>query len=66
MSSYPLSRRLVPLALLLFLGMDPVVQAQEAIVRPVEGELKRWHKLTFDFADADDLTLTAEVAASAP
>ena len=49
MSFYPLSRRLMPLALLLFLGVDPVVQAQQAIVRPIEGELKRWHKLTLDF-----------------
>jgi hypothetical protein len=38
------------IGLLLIFVTGHAVRAEEAIVRPVEGELKRWHKLTLDFA----------------
>ncbi|HEY1120172.1 MAG TPA: DUF5060 domain-containing protein, partial [Haloferula sp.] len=46
------SRRLAPLAfaLLLCTGMGHTVHAQQGAALPVEGEMKRWHRLTFDFA----------------
>ena len=50
MSFHPLYRRLAPWALALFLGAGHVARAEQGILRPIEGELKRWHKLTFDFA----------------
>ncbi|RYD50346.1 MAG: DUF5060 domain-containing protein, partial [Verrucomicrobiaceae bacterium] len=52
MSFYPLFRRLVPLAftLLLSSGTVQMARAQQGAALPVEGELKRWHTLTFDFA----------------
>jgi len=53
MSFNPLFRRLVPLAfalLLLCFGTGQTVRAQEGAALPVEGEMKRWHTLTFYFA----------------
>ncbi|MCW1923698.1 DUF5060 domain-containing protein [Luteolibacter arcticus] len=63
MSFSPLHRRFVPWAIALFLGAGCVVaHAQQGIALPIEGELKRWHKLTFDFVGPD----TGETATPNP
>ncbi|MEK7950938.1 DUF5060 domain-containing protein [Luteolibacter soli] len=52
MSFHLPSRRFAPLAfaLLLCSGVGQMVRAQQGAALPVEGEMKRWHTLTFDFA----------------